>query len=191
MPTFDPDFNSFTYSLHCVSAKTKCQNANFFKPKKRSSPVPDHNPLLSQTQRSDSSLQNESQMDSATTSVTESSLSKTESVQCGPPYPDIAECMNDGSLHSDIVKKSLLTEKWNSAFGFKFPTRCLFKKSLTENYKWRCVTKNKDNKSLPYFEDIFVTPLPINVWFFIQILLLGGNVLWKYEEKWLQKSLTT
>ena len=93
--------------------------------------MPDHNPLLSQTHRSDSSLQNESQMDSATTSVTESteyvSLSKTESRQCGPPYPDIAECMNDGSLHSDIVKKSLLTEKWNSAFGFKFPTRCLFK----------------------------------------------------------------
>jgi hypothetical protein len=29
-------------------------------------------------------------------------LSKTESRQCGPPYPDIAECMNDGSLHSDI-----------------------------------------------------------------------------------------
>jgi hypothetical protein len=50
-----------------------------------------------------------------------------------PPYPDIAECMNDGSLHSDIVIKSFLTEKWNSAFGFKFPTRCLFKKSLTEN----------------------------------------------------------
>jgi hypothetical protein len=22
-------------------------------------------------------------------------------------------------------------------------------------------------------------------------LLLGGNVLWKYEEKWLKKSLTT
>jgi hypothetical protein len=71
-------------------------------------------------------------MDSAATSVTEStehvSLSKTESRQCGPPYPDIAECMNDGSLHSDIAKKSLLTEKWNSAFGFKFPTRSLFKK---------------------------------------------------------------
>ena len=106
---------------------------SFFKPKKRSSPMPDHNPPLSQTQGSDSSLQNESQMDSAATNVTESteqvSLSKTESRQCGPPYPDIAECMNDGSLHSDIVKKSLLTEKWNSAFGFKFPTRCLFKKS--------------------------------------------------------------
>ena len=72
-------------------------------------------------------------MDSAATSVTESteyiSLSKTKSRQCGPPYPDIAVCMNDGSLHSDIVKNSLLTEKWNSAFGFKFPTRCLFKKS--------------------------------------------------------------
>ena len=72
-------------------------------------------------------------MDSAATSVIESTeyvcLSKTESRQCGHPYPDIAECMNDGSLHSDIVKKSLLTEKWNSAFGFKFPTRCLFKKS--------------------------------------------------------------
>ena len=97
--------------------------------------MPDHNPPLSQTQGSDSSLQNESQMDSAATSVTESteyiSLSKTESRQCGPPYPDIAECMNDGSLRSDIVKKilDLLTEKWNSAFRFKFPTRCLFKKS--------------------------------------------------------------
>jgi hypothetical protein len=95
--------------------------------------VPDHSPPLNQTQGSDSSLQNESQMDSAATSVTESteyvSLSNTESRQCCPPYPDIAECMNDGSLHSDIVKKSLLTEKWNSAFGFKFPTRCLFKKS--------------------------------------------------------------
>jgi len=54
-------------------------------------------------------------------------LSKTESRQCGPPHPDIAECMNDDSLHSDIVKNSLLTEKWNSAFGFKFPTS-LFKK---------------------------------------------------------------
>ena len=106
---------------------------SFFKPKKRSSPVPDHNPPLSQTQGSDSSLQNESQMDSAATNVTESteqvSLSKTEPRQCGPPYPDIAECMNDGSLHSDIAKKNLLTEKWNSAFGFKFSTRCLFKKS--------------------------------------------------------------
>ena len=72
-------------------------------------------------------------MDSAATNVTESteqvSLSKTESRQCGPPCPDIAECMNDGSLHSDIAKKNLLTEKWNSAYGFKFPTRCLFKKS--------------------------------------------------------------
>ena len=91
--------------------------------------MPNHNPPLSQTQGSDSSLQNESQMDIAATTVRESteyvSLSKTESRQCGP---DIAECMNDGSLHSDIVKKSLLTEKWNSAFGFKFPTRCLFKK---------------------------------------------------------------
>ena len=108
---------------------------SFFKPKKRISPVPDHNPPLSQTQGSDSSLQNESQMDSAATNITEStehvSLSKTESRQCGPPYPDIAECMNDGSLHSDIAKKNLdlLTEKWNSAFGFKFPTRRLFKKS--------------------------------------------------------------
>ena len=98
---------------------------SFFKPKKRSSPVPDDNPPLSHTQGSDSTA----------TTVTERteyvSLSKTESRQCGPPYPDIAECMNDGSLHSDIVKKSLdlLTEKWNSAFGFKFPTRCLFKKS--------------------------------------------------------------
>jgi len=46
-------------------------------------------------------------MDSAATSVTESTeyvcLSKTASRQCGRPYPDIAECMNDGSLHSDIV----------------------------------------------------------------------------------------
>ena len=95
--------------------------------------MPGHNPPLSQTQGSDSSPQNESQMDSAATTVTESieyvSLPKTESRQCGPPYPDIAECMNDGRLHSDIVKNSLLTEKWNSAFGFKFPTRCLFKKS--------------------------------------------------------------
>jgi len=95
--------------------------------------VPNHNPPPSQTQGSDSSLQNESQMDSAATTVTESteyvSLSKTESRQCGSPYSDIAECMNDGSLHSDIVKKSLdlLTEKWNSAFGLKFPKRCLFK----------------------------------------------------------------
>ena len=83
--------------------------------------MPDHSPSLSQTQGSDSSLQNESQMDSAATNVTESteyvSLSKTESRQCGPPYPDIADCMIDGSLHSDIVKKSLdlLTERWNSA----------------------------------------------------------------------------
>jgi hypothetical protein len=81
--------------------------------------VPDHNSPLSQTQGSDSSLQNESQMDGAATTVTENteyvSLSKTESRQCGPPYPDIAECINDGSLHSDIVKKCLLTEKWNSA----------------------------------------------------------------------------
>jgi hypothetical protein len=81
--------------------------------------VSDHNSPLSQTPGSDSSLQNESQMDGAATTVTENteyvSLSKTESRQCGPPYPDIAECMNDGSLHSDIVKKSLLTEKWNSA----------------------------------------------------------------------------
>ena len=95
--------------------------------------MPNHNPPLSQTQGSDSSLQNESQMDIAATTVRESteyvSLSKTESRQCGPPYPDIAECMNDGSLHCDIAKKSLLTEKWNNAFGFKFPTRCLFKKS--------------------------------------------------------------
>ena len=95
--------------------------------------MPNHNPPLSQTQGSDSSLQNESQMDIAATTVRESteyvSLSKTESRQCGPPYPDIAECMNDGSLHSDMVKKSLLTEKWNSAFEFKFPTRSLFKKS--------------------------------------------------------------
>ena len=70
-------------------------------------------------------------MDSAATSVTESTEYVSLSRQCCPPYPDIAECMNDGSLHSDIVKKSLdlLTEKWNSAFGFKFPTRCLFKKS--------------------------------------------------------------
>jgi len=62
-------------------------------------------------------------MDSSATSVTEStehiSLSKTESRQCGPPYPDIAECMNDGSLHSDIAKKSLLTEKWNSYFDYQ------------------------------------------------------------------------
>ena len=90
-------------------------------------------PPLSQTQGSDSSLQNQSQMDSAATTVTESTeyvnLSKTESRQCGPPYPDIAECINDGSLHSDIVKMGLLTEKWDSAFGFKFPTRCLFKKN--------------------------------------------------------------
>jgi len=137
MPTFDPDFNSFTCSLHCISAKNKCQNVKkswlFLQTKKRSSPVPDHNPPLSQTQESNSSLQCQSQMDSAATTVTESteyvSLSKTESRQCGSPYPDIAECMNDGSLHSDIVKMSLLTGKWNSAFGFKFPTRCLFKKS--------------------------------------------------------------
>ena len=67
--------------------------------------------------------------DSVTESTEYVSLSKIESRQCGPPYPDIAECMNDGSVHSDIAKKSLLTEKWNSAFGFKFPTRCLFKKS--------------------------------------------------------------
>ena len=95
--------------------------------------MPYHSPSLSQTPGSDSNLKNERQMDSAATSVTESteyvSLSKTESRQCGPPYPDIAECMNDGSLHSDIVKRSLLTEKLNSAFEFKFPTRCLFKKS--------------------------------------------------------------
>jgi hypothetical protein len=47
--------------------------------------VPDHNPPLSQTQGSDSSLQNESHMDSTATTVTESteyvSLSKTESVR--------------------------------------------------------------------------------------------------------------
>jgi hypothetical protein len=51
-------------------------------------------------------------MDSAATSVTESteyvSLSKTESRQCGPPYPDIAECMNDGNLHSDIIERVFL-----------------------------------------------------------------------------------
>ena len=134
--TFDPDFNSYLFvTWYIISAKMQRNLDSFFKPKKRSSPVPDHNPPLSQTQGSDSSLQNESQMDSAATNVTESteyvSLSKTESRQCGPPYPDIAECMNDGSLHSDIAKKNLdlLTEKWNSAFGFKFPTRCLFKKS--------------------------------------------------------------
>ena len=70
-------------------------------------------------------------MDIAATTVRESteyvSLSKTKSRQCGPPYPDVAECMND-AVYSDIVKKSHLTEKWNSAFGFKFPTRSLFKK---------------------------------------------------------------
>jgi hypothetical protein len=125
VPTFDPDFNSFTYSLHGIlyppkiNAKMQRNLDSFFKPKKRSSPVSDHNSPLSQTPGSDSSLQNESQMDGAATTVTENteyvSLSKTESRQCGPPYPDIAECMNDGSLHSDIVKKSLLTEKWNSA----------------------------------------------------------------------------
>jgi hypothetical protein len=37
---------------------------SFFKPKKKKKkPVPDHNPPLSQTQGSDNSLQNESQMD--------------------------------------------------------------------------------------------------------------------------------
>jgi hypothetical protein len=127
VPTIDPDFNSFYLFVtwYIISAKMQKNLDSFFKPKKRSSPVPDHNPPLSHTQGSDSTA----------TTVTERteyvSLSKTESRQCGPPYPDIAECMNDGSLHSDIVKKSLdlLTEKWNSAFGFKFPTRCLFKKS--------------------------------------------------------------
>jgi hypothetical protein len=85
---------------------------SFFKPKKRSSPVPDHNPPLSQTQGSDSSLQNESQMDSAATSVTESteyvSLSKTESRQCGPPYPDVAECMNDAVYTVTSLRRVIL-----------------------------------------------------------------------------------
>ena len=78
-------------------------------------------------------------MDSTATTVTESTeyvwLSacprpSIDSVVLIDPYPDIAECMNDGSLHSDIVKKSLdlLTEKWNSVFGFKFPIRCSFEK---------------------------------------------------------------
>ena len=78
-------------------------------------------------------------MDSAATTVTESTeyvwLSacqrpSIDSVVLIDPYPDIAERVNDGSSHSDIVKKSLdlLTEKWNSAFGFKFPTRSLFEK---------------------------------------------------------------
>jgi hypothetical protein len=67
--------------------------------------------------------------DSVTESTEYVSLLKIESRQCDPPYPDIAEGMNDGSLHSDIAKKSLLTEKWNSAFRLKFPTRCLLKKS--------------------------------------------------------------
>ena len=70
-------------------------------------------------------------MDSAATSVTESteyvSLSNTESRQCGPPYPDIAECMNDGSLHSDIIERVFLQRNGIVSFGFKFPTRCLFK----------------------------------------------------------------
>jgi hypothetical protein len=91
VPTFDPDSNSFTYSLHGIlyppktNAKMQRNLDSFFKPKKTSSPVPDHNPPLSQTQGSDSSLQNESHMDSTATTVTESteyvSLSKTESVR--------------------------------------------------------------------------------------------------------------
>jgi hypothetical protein len=82
--TFDPNFNSYLFDTwYIISAKMQRNLDSFFKPKKRISPVPDHNPPLSQTQGSDSSLQNESQMDSAATNVTEStdhvSLSKTES----------------------------------------------------------------------------------------------------------------